>query len=105
MGSGRFAFRIALFSLLWWILTEGTINSWLVGAPMVVFAVLASEALLPAVSWSVSGIVRFVPFFLWRSLNGGVDVARRALQPFLASSRGLSACVVCEVMILEWYVS
>ena len=89
MGFGRFAFRIVLFALLWWILTEGAMNSWLVGAPVVVFAVLASGALLPAVSWSLSGIVRFVPFFLWRSLYGGVDVARRALHPRLPISPGL----------------
>lgn len=30
-----------------------------------------------------------MPFFLWRSLNGGVDVARRALQPRLPISPGL----------------
>jgi len=64
-------------------------NSWLVGAPVVVLAVLASVTLLPGVSWSVSGIVRFVPFFLWRSLYGGVDVARRALHPRLPISPGL----------------
>jgi multicomponent Na+:H+ antiporter subunit E len=61
-------------------------NSWLVGAPVVVFAVLASGVLLPGVSWSLPGIARFVPFFLWRSLYGGVDVARRALHPRLPIS-------------------
>ena len=89
MGSGRFAFRIAPFALLWWILTEGTMNSWLVGVPVIVFAVLASGLLLPGVSWSLPGVVRFVPFFLWHSLNGGVNVARRALQPRLLISPGL----------------
>ncbi|MEA2094975.1 MAG: Na+/H+ antiporter subunit E [Pseudomonadota bacterium] len=89
MWFGNFAFRTVLFALLWWILTEGAINSWLVGVPVVVFAVLASGTLLPAVSWSLSGIVRFVPFFLWRSLYGGVDVARRALHPRLPISPGL----------------
>ena len=64
-------------------------NSWLVGAPVVVFAALASGALLPGISWSLPGIVRFVPFFLWRSLYGGVDVARRALHPRLPISPGL----------------
>jgi multicomponent Na+:H+ antiporter subunit E len=64
-------------------------NSWLVGAPVVVFAALASGALLPGVSWSLPGIVRFVPFFLWHSLHGGVDVARRALHPRLPIAPGL----------------
>jgi len=85
----RFAslvFRTVIFALLWWILTEGAPNSWLVGVPVVLLAVLASEALLPGVSWSLHGAVRFVPFFLWHSLHGGVDVARRALHPRLPIS-------------------
>ena len=86
MGFWRFCFRTLLFALLWWILTQGAINSWLVGAPVVVLAVLASGWLLPAIPWSLSGIVGFVPFFLWRSLYGGVDVARRALHPKLPIS-------------------
>ena len=81
------AFRTVLFVLLWWILTEGATNSWLVGVPVVLLAVLASEVLLlPGVSWSLPGAVRFVPFFLWHSLHGGVDVARRALHPRLPIS-------------------
>ena len=85
----RFAslvFRTVIFALLWWVLTEGAPNSWLVGVPVVLLAVLASEALLPGVSWSLPGAVRFVPFFLWHSLHGGVDVARRALHPRLPIS-------------------
>ena len=85
----RFAslvFRTVIFALLWWVLTEGAPNSWLVGVPVVLLAVLASEALLPGVSWSLHGAVRFVPFFLWHSLHGGVDVARRALHPRLPIS-------------------
>ena len=89
MGFKRFAFRTVLFALLWWVLTQGAMNSWLVGAPVVVFAVLASGVLLPGVSWSLPGIARFVPFFLWRSLYGGVDVAIRALHPRLPISPGM----------------
>ena len=89
MGFRRLGFRTLLFALLWWILTEGTMNSWMVGAPVVLLAALASRALLPGASWSLTGIVRFVPFFLWRSLYGGVDVARRALHPQLQISPGL----------------
>ncbi len=89
MGFWRFCFRTLVFALLWWILTQGAINSWLVGAPVVLLAVLASGWLLPAISWSPSGVVRFIPFFLWRSLYAGVDVARRALHPKLPISPGL----------------
>jgi multicomponent Na+:H+ antiporter subunit E len=89
MDFGRFSFRIVLFALLWWILTEGAMSSWLVGVPVVAFAVLASGALLPRISWSLSGIIGFIPFFLWRSLYGGVDVARRALHPRMPISPGM----------------
>ena len=81
--------RAVLFTLLWWILTDGATDSWLVGAPVVLFATLVSVALLPPFSWSLMGIVRFIPFFLWRSLRGGMDVARCALHPRLPISPGL----------------
>ena len=64
-------------------------HSWLVGAPVVVVAALASMSLLPGASWSLPGILRFVPFFLWHSLRGGVDVAGRALHPRLPIAPGL----------------
>ena len=89
MAFARFGFRTVLFALLWWILTEGAMYSWLVGVPVVLFAALASGALLPGTSWSLPGILRFIPFFLWHSLRGGVDVAGRALHPRLPISPGL----------------
>jgi len=64
-------------------------DSWRVGVPVVLFATLISVLLLPPFSWSLTGIVRFVPFFLWRSLYGGMDVARRALHPRLPISPGM----------------
>ncbi len=81
--------RAVLFALMWWTLTDGEVGSWLVGTPVILFTTLVSVLLLPPFSWSLPGVVRFVPFFLWRSLYGGVDVARRALQPRLPISPGL----------------
>jgi len=81
--------RAVLFALMWWILTDGAIDSWLVGTPVVLFATGVSVLLLPPLSWSLTGIAQFIPFFLWRSLYGGVDVARRALHPRLPISPGL----------------
>jgi multicomponent Na+:H+ antiporter subunit E len=78
--------RAVFFALMWWILTDGAMDSWLVGAPVVLVATLVSVVLLPRFSWSLTGIVRFVPFFVWHSLQGGVDVARRALHPLLPIS-------------------
>ena len=81
--------RAVLFALMWWVLTDGAMDSWLVGVPVVLFSTLLSVVLLPPFSWSLTGIARFLPYFLWRSLYGGVDVARRALDPRLPISPGM----------------
>lgn len=78
--------RIILFAILWWVVTEAAINSWYIGVPVVVFATWVSLVLLPSFSLSLSGALRFLPFFFWHSLRGGVDVAWRALHPQLAIS-------------------
>lgn len=70
-----------MFALLWWILTDGSASSWWVGAPAVVLAVTASVSLLPATPLSWYQFLRFVPYFLLRSLLGGADVAWRAFHP------------------------
>lgn len=73
--------RVLLFALLWWLLTEGRAEAWGMGVVLVVVAALLSVSLAPPVAWSLPGALRFVPYFIWRSLAGGVDVARRALSP------------------------
>lgn len=78
--------RAVMFALVWWVLTDGAMDSWLIGIPVVLFATMVSVFLLPAFSLSVLGIMRFIPFFLWHSLHGGIDVAKRVLQPKLLIS-------------------
>lgn len=75
------ASRALLFSLLWWALTDGTGGSWWIGVPAVACTSIVSVALVPPLGlvwWEVMG---FIPFFLWHSLKGGVDVAWRAFHP------------------------
>jgi len=81
--------RFVLFALIWWILTDGAMDSWPIGLPAVLLATLLSVMLMPALSWSLRGILRFIPYFLWYSMRGGVDVARRAMHPRLPISPGL----------------
>ena len=78
--------QAALLAALWWILTDGAAGSWLVGAPVI--AVLATFGALKAgpspMTWSPGGLLLFLPYFLWTSLLGAADVARRAFRPRLA---------------------
>ena len=77
-----FAGRAVLFAALWWALTGGAPASWAVGAPTVVVATLLCPGLPGGLPLRPGrGAVRFLLFFLWHSLRGGIDVASRALHP------------------------
>jgi multicomponent Na+:H+ antiporter subunit E len=81
--------RGVLFSLLWWVLTDGAAASWWIGVPAVLLAVAAGVALLPPTFFVWVEFLRFVPFFLMRSLLGGADVAWRVFHPALPISPDL----------------
>jgi multicomponent Na+:H+ antiporter subunit E len=72
--------RMSFFSVVWWFLTEGDLNSWPVGVVVIVLTVLSSVFLLPPLHFSWLGLLKFIPFFLWHSLLGGIDTAKRALS-------------------------
>ncbi|MFZ5831023.1 MAG: Na+/H+ antiporter subunit E [Planctomycetota bacterium] len=78
---GRAARRALLFAALWWVLTEGRPDSWIIGGPAVVAAALASAWLSPGASrrLSLRAAVGFVAFFAVESLRAGFDVAWRAV--------------------------
>ena len=84
----NWAGRSLVFALLWWVLTGGAPDSWFIGVPVILLATRVSITLQPPVSWSLSALLRFIPFFLWHSLCAGIDVARRALDPRLPISPG-----------------
>lgn len=82
--------RGAAFLLLWWALTEGT-GGFAVAAVVAPLAVWATFTLGPPHRGRlcVAGLLRFATFFLRQSLIGGLDVARRALDPRLPIAPGL----------------
>lgn len=73
--------RGGVFLLIWWVLTDGATSSWWIGVPAVLLAVTTSAMLLPPAPLVWYEFLRFVPFFLMRSLLGGADVAWRAFHP------------------------
>jgi len=70
---------------LWWLLSDGQPSSWIVGFPAVLIATWSYLRLnqRPGHYLSVTGLLRFIPFFLMQSLHGGFNVASRTLHPRL----------------------
>lgn len=87
----RWLSPIALLGLLWWILTKGEPGSWVVGLPAIALALFAYGRLVGRrrAGLRIGELPGFAVWFLWRSLIGGVDVARRALRPRLSLNAGL----------------
>ncbi|MEY6433760.1 Na+/H+ antiporter subunit E [Thioalkalicoccus limnaeus] len=82
--------RLVFFTAVWSIITGADPESWVFGIPSVLFATWVSLLLAPAHPRTLSplGIMRFVPYFLWGSLRGGLDVAARVLGPRLRIKPG-----------------
>jgi multicomponent Na+:H+ antiporter subunit E len=73
--------RSAFLALCWWSITEGAREALAMGVLAVTLAVTLSLRIYPPQGMSLRGLVRFIPLFLWRSLTGALDVARRAITP------------------------
>ncbi|MEL6965460.1 MAG: Na+/H+ antiporter subunit E [Pseudomonadota bacterium] len=79
----RAAFVALLFAGLWWFFTTSH-ESWLVGLPCVLLAAcLASLADDTPLAVRPARLPRFLVWFVFQSIRGGIDVARRALTPSL----------------------
>lgn len=81
--------RTLMFAVLWWLLTDGALDSWLIGAPIVLAASWLSLTLWTGPALSIVGVARFVPWFMWQSLAGATDVALRAFRPRMPLAPGL----------------
>lgn len=75
--------RGVLFIVLWCVLTEGTLSSWWIGVPVVLFSVAVSITLIPSAPLLWFEVLKFTPVFLLYSILGAIDVARRVFQPAL----------------------
>jgi multicomponent Na+:H+ antiporter subunit E len=84
------AWRALLLGGLWWLITQGRAEAWLIGLPAVVLAAYASVALdrWPATGLRVVALPAFLALFLRESIRGGLDVALRTLGPRLRVEPG-----------------
>lgn len=75
--------RALAFTALWALISKNTWHDWPLIAGSIGAALMASFALWPvgAWRWRIIPLARFIPYFLWESITGGVDVARRAFLP------------------------
>lgn len=80
--------RYVFFALIWVVLAGTGATGLVVGALVAASATWLSLKLLPPHpdGPSVVKLATMVPGFLWRSLLGGIDVARRAFDPRLPLS-------------------
>jgi multicomponent Na+:H+ antiporter subunit E len=101
--------RVCVFALLWWSLT-GSSRDWLLALVFVTGAAASSLMLYAPIPMRPLGLVRFIPFFLISSLQGGMDVARRAFSPTMPLQPGLISYTLNLVhpvakVIFVWVVS
>ncbi|HSO06209.1 MAG TPA: Na+/H+ antiporter subunit E [Pelomicrobium sp.] len=80
----RAAAHAIVLGALWWVLTGGAPESWVVGLPAVLAISVVSSARLERIRLRPLGVLRFAGFFALQSVSAGVDVARRIVVPSLA---------------------
>jgi len=84
--AGRWQWGLGLFLplLIVWVALNGT-DAWWLGPIAAAAGAAVGAWLAPGDPhpWRLARLPRFAGFFLWQSLVGGLDVARRALDPRL----------------------
>lgn len=73
---------VLISSLFWVLLSDGKPESWILGVPAVFFSTwfFVQRASANPIKLQWLALVRFVPWFLWESIKGGLDVAKLALS-------------------------
>lgn len=78
-----FFLRAGILAVLWIVVTGGAADSWLIGLPVVLVAACLSVMLKEKLTQRIHVVplIKFIPFFIYASVRGGVDVARRVYSP------------------------
>lgn len=77
--------RTAILAFTWWVLAQGAYESWQVGLPAILIAILIDYRLSPPKGnrLSLGGFFVYALYFLKLSITGGIDVAWRTYHPRL----------------------
>jgi multicomponent Na+:H+ antiporter subunit E len=75
----RFVVHLLVLAGLWWLLTGGEPSSWLIGLPVVAAAAAIAAGQGRGFRLRAAGVLRFVIYFVVRSVHAGVDVSLRVL--------------------------
>lgn len=80
-----FMFRLVLYTLLWWGLSEGRLPNVLPALCFIVLTTGVSFYCIPPGRWSIrpTELPGFLLFFFVQTFLAGMDVARRAFHPQL----------------------
>ncbi|MGD8912754.1 MAG: Na+/H+ antiporter subunit E [Candidatus Thiodiazotropha sp.] len=83
-------FALGLAALIWFLLTGDDWRSWMVGLPVVLVAAWSAVRLRGSVEPRINllGLLRFLPFFVWESVLGGLDVVSRVMRPRMRIAPG-----------------
>lgn len=83
--------RIGVFVGLWWIFNEGEAGSWALGVPFAIAAVFISIFIMPPGQWHIHpiGTLRYVIYFLIKSVLSSIDVSRRVFDPAMPLKPGI----------------
>jgi len=83
-------FHFLALSLLWLMFTEGRGDAWIIGIPTLLLAAGLYQKTAPTTHlyWRMHSLPEFIFYFLRASLQGGIDVARRALSPHMPLQPG-----------------
>lgn len=87
--NGSWAAFVVL-AVVWVFLTEASASSWLVGLPCILAAFVMHRRICRSSDYSIrlERLPAFSAWFLWHSLKGGIDVARRAAKPRVSLNPG-----------------
>ena len=85
------AIRTVLFGLAWIVLTGASSAYWGLALLVIAAATATSLYVQPAGAWrwTFGGLIRFVPYFAWQSIRGGLDVSLRAFHPRMPVQPGI----------------